>query len=312
VSRPRISVVIPAHNAEPFLEATLRSALEQTLPPLEVIVVDDGSRDATASLAARFEPAVRVLQGGGRGVSAARNTGVAEARGDWIAFLDHDDLWLPDKLARQAFLVENDSAAVMAFTQASVLHGGQPSQGEIFPDIPDPDRLLAGAYEELVHWNFVPMSSVLARADVLRGLDGPFDPRWSLSEDWDLWLRVARRHPRGLRFVPAPLMRYRIVAGRATARMADLRLEDLAIFEEQIRAEPWLESRDPARCRAARHRMHREAGYWLMREGRRAEARSHLWAAWKLRPASLRPLGHLAATLIGAGGESRPPEAKAR
>lgn len=303
-----VSVVVPAHDAERFLRPTLASALGQTLAPCEVIVVDDGSRDATAAIAASCGERVRVLPGGGRGVSAARNLGVQAARGSWIAFLDHDDLWEPDKLERQARLAADDPSVVMVFTQARVERDGAISgdaePAEIFPVMADPGHMMAHAYEELAHWNFVPMSSVMARTGALRELEGPFDPRWDLSEDWDLWLRLARRHPGGLRFVAAPLTRYRIVAGRATERMADLRLEDLAIFEEQVRAAPWLERDDPGRCRLTRHRLRREAGYWLMKEGRAAEARPHLRAAWRLRPASLRSLGYLAAALVGVGAAS--------
>ncbi|MGH9866840.1 MAG: glycosyltransferase family 2 protein [Candidatus Polarisedimenticolia bacterium] len=299
-----VSVVIPAHDAERFLAGTIESALGQTLRPLEVLVVDDGSRDATGKVASSFRPPVRVLQGEGRGVSAARNLGMAAARGEWIAWLDHDDLWEPDKLERQARMVTEDSDAVMVFTQARVepVDGMAAEPPGIFPLIDDPVRLLEDPLVELAHWNFVPMSSVMTSRAALRELDGPFDTRYHLSEDWDLWLRVARRHPRGLRYVDAPLTRYRIVAGRATRRMGDLRLEDIAIFEELMRSCPGLLESDPRRCRDTRHRLRREAGYWLLKEGRGTEAREHLKEAWRLRPGSLRPLGLLAASLLPGAG----------
>jgi len=300
----RVSVVIPAHDAEPFLAATIASALGQTLAPLEVLVVDDASRDATRDVASSFGSPVRVLQGEGRGVSAARNLGMAAARGEWIAWLDHDDLWEPEKLDRQVRIVRDDPRAGLVFTEARVepADGGPAVAAEVFPLIDDPARLLANPLGELAHWNFVPMSSVMTSRGALQGLDGPFDTRYQLSEDWDLWLRIARRYPRGLRFIDAPLMRYRIVSGRATQRMGDLRLEDIAIFEDLMRACPALQAADPRRCRDTRHRLRREAGYWLLKEGRGAEARAHLREAWRLRPGSLRPLGLLAASLLPGAG----------
>jgi hypothetical protein len=299
-------VVIPAHDAALFLRETIASALAQTLPPLEVVVVDDASRDATREVAAAFGPPVRLLRGEGRGVSAARNLGMAEARGEWIAWLDHDDLWDPRKLERQGRVVQDDPEAVLVFTQARVEAPGDPAEGapEIFPQLDQPARLLEDALAELAHWNFLPMSSVMTRRSALARLDGPFDTRYRLSEDWDLWLRVAMRWPRGLRYIGEPLTRYRIVAGRATARMADLRLEDIAIFEDLMRSCPALQARDASRCRDTRHRLRREAGYWLMKEGRGPEARAQLREAWRLRPGSLRPLGLLAATLLPGSGRS--------
>jgi hypothetical protein len=162
--------------------------------------------------------------------------------------MDHDDLWEKDKLARQAALLDGDPGIAFVFTQARVERDGSWSRSS-----PDrrPCRLPGPAYENLVHWNYVPMSSVMARRDRLLALsgDGPFDPRFRLSEDWDLWLRLARAAgPGGVAFVAEPLTRYVILPGRATERMGDLRLEDLVILDEQLRTDPGLVARDPARC----------------------------------------------------------------
>ena len=300
----KVSVVIPAYNAAAFLGKTLRSVLEQSLADHEVLVVDDGSTDGTAEVAASF-PGVRVHAGARRGVSAARNLGVRLAQGTYVAFMDHDDLWEQEKLARQAALLDADPRAAFVFTQARVERDG--TLIEIFPLIPDPDRFLADAYENLVHWNYVPMSSVMARRDRLLALsaEGPFDPRFRLSEDWDLWLRLARdAGTGGVAFVAEPLTRYVILPGRATERMGDLRLEDLVILEEQLRARPELLARDPARCRATRHRLALEAGYFLLKEGRPAEARRALVLAWRARPFSVKPLTYWMASHLGLAPRS--------
>ena len=98
---PAVSVVVPCFNAAPFLRESVGSALAQTRPPLEVIVVDDGSTDDSAAVASAMGASVRVIRQDNRGESAARNRAIDAARGDWIAFLDADDVWRPTKLERQ-------------------------------------------------------------------------------------------------------------------------------------------------------------------------------------------------------------------
>ena len=98
---PTVSIIIPAYNAEPFIEQAVRSALFQSHEDHEVIVVDDGSTDGTAICLRQFGDRIRVHQQVNSGVARARNAGVALASGEWIAFLDADDLWLPRKLERQ-------------------------------------------------------------------------------------------------------------------------------------------------------------------------------------------------------------------
>lgn len=107
-----VSVVIPCYNAAPFLRETLDSVLGQTHQPLEVIVVDDGSTDESAAIAESYGPPVRVIRQRNRGESSARNRGIEESQGDWIALLDADDIWKPEKLEQQLRLVTADVAAV--------------------------------------------------------------------------------------------------------------------------------------------------------------------------------------------------------
>jgi len=305
-SLPRVSVVIPAFNAEPFIRDTLRSVAASRGIDYEVIVVDDGSSDATAQIVSRWSPEVRLVTGPRMGVCAARNRGVALARAELIAFLDHDDLFAPDKLARQAALLDSRPDLALVFTQARVqcvIAGGEPE--EIFPQIPDLESFLAGAYENLVHWNYIPMSSVMARRAMLcatagRDGDGPFDPRFALSEDWDLWLRLAARHP--IACILEPLVDYLIAPGRATSRMADLRLEDITIVRERIAEHPWLAEKSPARCRETLFRLHQEAAWWLLREGRAPEARRILREAIRMRPGAVKPMALYVRSLLGAAG----------
>jgi glycosyltransferase involved in cell wall biosynthesis len=113
---PYVSIVVPCYNASRFICETLRSAISQTHAPLEIIVVDDGSVDNSASLAESFGPPVRVVRQANQSQACARNRGIGEARGEWIAFLDADDVWLPAKLERQLSVAANSNGAVCCAT----------------------------------------------------------------------------------------------------------------------------------------------------------------------------------------------------
>ena len=198
----RISVVIPAYNAAAYIAATIASARAQTLAPLEIIVVDDGSKDETAVVAAQC--GATVLRQANAGVCAARNTGILAARGEWIALLDHDDVWLPAKLERQAaavalqpdvacvttdFYREFDGVrrAVSCFAAEGYSLDGFTTV-EVAPSV----SLLPHAGEELVTTGFFMFpSAVLVRRDVLIEA-GMFRVELRLCEDVDCFLRVLR------------------------------------------------------------------------------------------------------------------------
>jgi glycosyltransferase involved in cell wall biosynthesis len=207
---PDVSVVIPTHNRRRLLDQAVRSALGQVGVEVEVVVVDDGSSDGTAdAVAALGDDRVRLIQHRRPlGVAAARNAGAGAARGAWVALLDDDDLWAPDKLKRQ---LEAASAAEAGWVYAGVveidaegrlLGGGVP---------PSPEELLAG----LRRRNLMPAgsSNVAVRSDLLSA-SGGFDPRLRHLADWDLWLRLAGLGPPAC--VPAPLVAYRLHHGQAT------------------------------------------------------------------------------------------------
>jgi glycosyltransferase involved in cell wall biosynthesis len=112
-----ISVVITVYNGAEFITAAIRSVLRQTLAPEEVIVVDDGSTDGSVDIVADFQPALRLLRQPRKGVAAALNAGIAESRGEYIAFLDGDDLWAEEKLARQSAALRSNAQLDAVFGQ---------------------------------------------------------------------------------------------------------------------------------------------------------------------------------------------------
>jgi glycosyltransferase involved in cell wall biosynthesis len=181
--RMLVSVVIPVFNGEKYLRQAIRSALEQTLPPHEVIVVDDGSTDSSREIASSFGSAVICLSQDHKGASAARNLAAANSTGDWIAYLDADDYWLPGKLARQA-------AAIQASPDAGLVYTGRT---ELYPD---------GTFHEVQARNprwvkkMLPSGNVLFPTTALvkksLALENGFDTSLESSVDWWFFYRLSR------------------------------------------------------------------------------------------------------------------------
>ena len=137
-----ISVVIPAYNAERFLAETLESVLAQTLPADEILVIDDGSADATGSIAESYAPRITVFRRPNGKAAAARNFGVEQATGDWIAFLDADDVWHPGKLERQMQELQSNPGADLCYTSMTALvHDGDQTKAGDLMIAPSPGEI---------------------------------------------------------------------------------------------------------------------------------------------------------------------------
>lgn len=180
---PTISVIMPAYQAEAFIARTVRSAQTQTLRPLEILVVDDGSQDNTAEAAAACGDLVRVIRQANGGPASARNTGAREARGEWLAFLDADDGWVPNKLERQVAQMDDSISLLYAYCTVD-------ENTKLAPD----DQ----KFDDLWIRNTIPTSSVLLRKRDFDAVGG-FDEDRSIMavEDYNLWLRLLHR---GFRF----------------------------------------------------------------------------------------------------------------
>lgn len=187
MSEPSFTVVMPCFNGAAYLEAALRSALAQTYPAVEILVIDDGSSDDSRAIAESFAPRVVCLGQSHQGPSAARNLGAERARGSFVAFLDADDLWLPDKLERQARLIQaapRDRPLGLVYTGLHRLYpDGRLVETRARPPGFTVDRLR-------FECPILP-STVVARTEIVRR------ERWSAdfgsSEDWDFFYRLSRR-----------------------------------------------------------------------------------------------------------------------
>jgi glycosyltransferase involved in cell wall biosynthesis len=196
---PGISVVIPTFNSARFIRETVESVLAQTYRDREVIVVDDGSTDSTREVLEGFGKDVRCILQDNRGPSAARNRGVEAARGDWIAFLDADDLWDSRKLEVQmSFAAANPGIALLfsdevEFDEHGVVRSSLIAGSRCYPAIVDQVPIQEPVNKLLIE-NFIPTSSVLVRRRCF-DTSGLFDESLRVSEDRDLWTRIAARHP---------------------------------------------------------------------------------------------------------------------
>jgi glycosyltransferase involved in cell wall biosynthesis len=183
-----VSVVVPTIGQFELLGRAVSSVLAQTRGELELLVVDDSPGGEVERWAAGLgDSRISALRVGPKaGVAAARNAGIAAAAGEWIAFLDEDDFWAPEKLAHQVALLESGDGS---FGYTSVVVVDQNLEPEDLVHAPDPDGLL----EQLRRGNAIGSpSSVIARTESVREVGG-FDPRFSVFADWDLWLRIEPR-----------------------------------------------------------------------------------------------------------------------
>jgi glycosyltransferase involved in cell wall biosynthesis len=214
-----VSVVIPAHNAERYLAEAIDSALAQTLPPLEILVLDDGSEDGTAAVASGFGPPVICHSGPQTGIGATRNRGVEEARGDYVAFLDADDLWLPRKLELQLAAFDENPRPDIAFALMRQF---------ISPDL-DEQESAGLVCREGLDPGYSP-SSVIAPREVFRRV-GPFETGLRVGEfiDW-----MARARELGLR---EHVVQHHLASRRIHGRNETIRQRDgLSDFAHILKA----------------------------------------------------------------------------
>jgi len=192
----KISVIIPSYNRAHVLGRAIQSVLDQTLPALEIIVVDDGSNDSTPVLMQQQFPQCRYIKQPNSGVSAARNTGIEVATGDWLAFLDSDDEWLAGKLEAQRQLLQQHPNIKICHTEEIWIRNGKrvnqmkkhaKSGGHIF--------------RNCLPLCVISPSSVIIHRDLFDEV-GNFDEELPACEDYDLWLRICAQHP--VAFVEQP------------------------------------------------------------------------------------------------------------
>jgi glycosyltransferase involved in cell wall biosynthesis len=203
---PPVSVIVPTYNTLAYLPVAIESILNQTFADFEIILVNDGSTDGTEEWVKTLtDPRIRYVYQDNQGLSAARNTGIQLASGQYIALLDADDAWEPTKLAQQVAYLNTNPEVGMVHTWVSFMDGEGLSTGRIWKT-----SATGWALPQLLHRNDVAVLSVLVRRDCFEKI-GDFDTSLRSLEDWEMWLRLAVLYPIGI--IQEPLAKYRQLPG---------------------------------------------------------------------------------------------------
>ncbi len=240
MSTPVVSVIVPAYNAEAWIARAVDSALDQTFRDLEVIVCDDGSTDGTGRLLEAYrDPRLRVLRHENRGRGAARNAAMAAARGRYLALLDADDWWLPEKLAGDVAVLEASAGPALVYANLHVVD----RDGQIARTMNNRHVVAhtGDVFALLLQRNFVPTSTIVLPRETA-GRAGPFDESLVRCQDWEWLLRVAARVP----------FRYRNeIVGFYDAHSWGTDEKTFATWEGALRLLDVVGQREPARVAAA-------------------------------------------------------------
>lgn len=284
-----VSVITATYNMAEHVAETVEAVLAQDYGNLEAIVVDDGSTDSTRDVLDRFrsDPRVRIIRQENAGQTRAKNRGVEESRGEFVAFCDADDVWRADKLSKQIPRFEDPRVAVV-FSDIVCIDG---QGGEL--DIPPMRRSEGKVAGALLIDNFVPFPTAVVRGSVLDEMGG-FDEHLSMSIDYDLWLRIAVDHE--FAYVREPLAYYRIWAGQMSKNTGERLDNFFRLLERYLRRHPDVATRREI-DRAWAH-VHVTRGSWHSDEGRRSEAWSDLSTALRLDPMDRRLWRSLARFLL--------------
>lgn len=254
---PKVSVIIPAYNAERYICEAIESVFAQTYQDLEIIIVDDGSKDDIKQILSQYGNKIRYIYQNNSGVSAARNRGIREARGEYIAFLDADDIWLSNKLMWQVSIAEENPEIALISTDAEFFNENgllspsqKPSDSTQFENgslrynaamanINDGTILKGDFYKDLLLGNLIGLSTVLVRKECLSNV-GFFNEALSICEDYELWIRIAREH--SLLYLNRVTLRYRIrddsASGELNLRYLLYQSLEVKILQNEFRDGP--------------------------------------------------------------------------
>lgn len=278
VTSPLVSILIPSYHAAPWLAGTIESALAQTHAPLEIIVVDDGSRDNSLAIARRYEArGVKVVAQANRGAAAARNAALALAHGDFIQFLDADDLLAPDKISRQLDRLAREPAGTVASAAWARFHAN-PVEAKFTPEPAWRDFAPAVDFLTLHYnegWMMPPIAWLTPRAVIERA--GPWNERLSLNDDGEYFCRVLLASA-GIAFCPDARCYYRSGLPGSLSRRTDLKSLESLRLSIALNSDAMLKHAPTPAIRGALANAWQKLAYDLYpdlpRESREAAARS--------------------------------------
>ncbi len=245
--RGTVAAIVPCYNGARFVGEAVASALAQTYRAVEVVVVDDGSTDGIEAALAPYRGRIALIRQENAGCAAARNRGLAATRAPFVAFLDADDRWHPERVERQMALLAGDEGLCLVHTRIRYVDAaGRPLPRE--GKRPPPAASAADVRRELAGRNWLTISSVLVRREALEADGEGFAPGLWGCEDWDLWLRLVERGRFG--FIDLPLVDYRVHDSNMSRSDEPMLRSSIAVLDRALARE-----RDPRVLGAAgRHR----------------------------------------------------------
>lgn len=277
-----ISIVMPVYNTGEILRETIDSVLAQTYVNFELIMIDDGSQSETSEIAKGYsDPRIRYYYQENRGMAAARNRGIKLSRGEYIAFLDHDDVWLPEKLEKQLAVFQADPSVGIVFSPVIFFD----SRKTWLQSVPAKCN-----WKDLLKSNFIhTCSCVMVKRQLIVSADEFFDPASVPADDYDLWLRIGQNSK--IVCTPEALVRYRIHANNASGSLNRIHRALLYLYPKissRIRMNPEYSGCKKWLLLAKLHHSHawacRTCSAHAWKENNRREAVSLAWKAVRLFP----------------------------
>ncbi len=279
---PKVSVIIPVYNGEKFLSEAIESVVAQTYLDWEIITVNDGSTDRSLEILRKYEKQlpskIYVINQENKGPSLTRNMAIAEAKGEYIAFLDCDDSWLPEKLEKQVEFLDLNKEFGLIYSDCYVIDYNGNIKGNTYSSRIKPFR--GNVFNELLYTNFIPTSTVMVRSEVFDDV-GLFNPMLRISQDYDLWIRIAETCP--IDFIDQPLAKYRLHCEGISRNVELMTNEDFQIMEYWLTKKPKVRRELKDQIKQKRARLHYQLAlyYYHNRKIRKAIAEFITWTFYK-------------------------------
>lgn len=292
----KLSVIIASYNHQDYIAETLKSLEKQTFQDFEIIVVDDGSTDKTVEVIRSSPSRAHVFTQENQGVVAARNRGISLAKGEYICFVDSDDIVLPDRFTRQVKKLDDDPELGLVFADALIIDSKSRQIGkfsDVYPVVPgDAAEMLA------MHYCFTPMITVMVRAEVLKRT-GPFEKPGPISE-YMKWIEIA--HISKVHYEPEPLgcwRRHQTSISKKANKVKSY-AKTRAALKRTLRKYPELQAKIGKKIVKRFSRSYFLTAFWLAAEGNIRRARKYYCKAVKLYPLSFENWGGLILTSLPA------------
>ncbi len=220
---PTISVIIHTYNNEKFIGETIESVLNQTYKDYEIIVVDDGSVDGTRDVLQPYMQKIRYHYKENGGIASAKNAGVILSKAEFIAFLDHDDLWVSDKLKIQMECFNENPQVGLVYAKYTSFMDGKELRTK-------PEKGYSGwIFNELLAKSFIQTSTVIVKRECLNAI-GPYDESFFLGDEYDMFLRISKKFQCG--FIDKGLTRYRVHEANASKNDFLFDKENLGVYKK--------------------------------------------------------------------------------